>query len=343
MASKVVDNASYKALCAEIAANTPGNLYVFTGEERYLLEHSVRQLRAVLLEAGTDDFNYRRYEGKGLEVADIAQAVDAVPLFAPRTLVEIYDYAFDEHSEEEKKQLLEVLMQLPDYVCLVFIFDTVEFKLDGRSKLNQELKKLLKVVRFELQEQSELVKWIRKRLRAAGKAISPADAEYLSFLTGGSMTALVPEIEKVAACSASQTVTREEIDAVVTPVPETEAYKLSDALIRGNTAGAAQIMSELFQMRVAPHKIMFWVARDLRWLTAARLCADNGKGTDELVRLCGIRYRFQADNMMRAARRRSMDWCRQALLSCCETAYRLNSSGIDGETLLKGLLISLSV
>ena len=343
MVAKPVDNSSYKALCAQIAAGTPGTVYVFCGEERYLLEHSLRQLRAALLDAGTDDFNYRRYEGKGLSAADLGAAVDAVPLFAQRTLVEVYDYAFDAQGEEEKKQLIDILQNLPDYVCLVFVFDTVEFKLDGRTKLNQELKKLLPVVRFELQAQTELVKWIRKRLRALNRAISPADAEYLSFLTGGSMTALVTEIEKVAAYCTAETVSRADIDAVVTPVPETEAYKLSDALIRGSTAEAARILSELNQLRVAPHKIMFWVARDLRWLASARLCVDCGRGTDALVELCAIRYRFQAENMMRAARKRTMDWCQNALLCCCETAYRLNTSGGDGETLLEDLLIRLSV
>ena len=342
MATKTVDNTSYRALCADLSAKAPKTLYVFTGEERYLLEYSVRQMRAVLLEAGTDDFNYRRYEGKGLTISELAEAVDAVPLFAERTLVEVYDYAFDDHSDEEKKQLVDILSQLPHYVCLVFIFDSLPFKLDGRSKINQELKKLLNVIHFELQEQSELVKWIRKRLRAVEKEISPADAEYLSFLTGGQMTTLVSEIEKIAAYCSTARIARADIDAVVTPVPETEAYKLSDALIRGHVETATQIMSELFQMRVAPHKIMFWVARDLRWLIAARLCIESGKGTDTLVQLCGIRYRFQADNLMRAARNRSMDWCKQALLSCCETAYMLNTSGTTDDTLLKDLLIRLS-
>ena len=120
-------------------------------------------------------------------------------------------------------------------------------------------------------------------------------------------------------------------------------YGVSDALIRGSTAEAARILSELNQLRVAPHKIMFWVARDLRWLASARLCVDCGRGTDALVELCAIRYRFQAENMMRAARKRTMDWCQNALLCCCETAYRLNTSGGDGETLLEDLLIRLSV
>ena len=342
MAAKAQDHTSYRALCAELAAQAPKTLYVFTGEERYLLEHSVRQLRALLLESGTDDFNYRRFEGKGLTVAELVQAVDAVPLFAQRTLVEVYDYAFDDRNEEEKKQLLQMLTQLPDYVCLVFIFDTLAFKLDGRSKINMELKKVLNVVSFELQEQSELVKWIRKRLRAVDKAISPADAEYLSFLTGGQMTALASEIEKVAAYSRTETVTRTDIDAVVIPAPETEAYKLSDALVKGNTESAVQILGTLFQMRIAPHKILFWVARDLRWLLAARLCVEGKRGTDELIRLCGIRYRFQADNLMRAARNRSLDWCRNALLRCCETAYLLNTTGSTDDTLLKDLLIRLS-
>ena len=65
----------------------------------------------------------------------------------------------------------------------------------------------------------------------------------------------------------------------------------------------------------------------MRQLFAARIYIENGKSTADLMELCGIRYEFQAKNLLNAARRIDPDWCRRSVHLCADTALSLNSGG----------------
>ena len=140
------------------------------------------------------------------------------------------------------------------------------------------------------------------------------------------MTILNGEIEKAAAYSTQETVTRSDIDAVVTPVLDTVAYKLTDALVSRDNKRALQILDELFQMREVPHKIIYSISLKMRQILAARVCIESNLGRTVLMDICGIRHDFQARTLLSTANKTTLSDCRSAVLFCSETALELNSS-----------------
>jgi len=317
-------NSNYENLKTALKTNELERLYIFHGEERYLLERSLASLRALVCPDGLDGFNYKRYEGKGLSVDEIEDAVNTFPVFAEKTLVEIHD--FDIFKNDAKERIRDIFSDLPDFVCVVFIYSIIEYKPDGRVKVNKEVLKHANVVEFVVQDQDNLVKWIKRHFRDAGKNISTSDAEYLAFITGGLMATLNGEIEKTAAYSKEETISRKDIDAVVTPVLDTVAYKLSDALVSRESKKALQLLDELFQMREAPHKLMYSISLKMRQLLAARVCIENNLGKTKLMEICSIRHEFQARILMSTAQKATLKACRNAVLNCSETALELNST-----------------
>ena len=314
----------YSELTKDISSGEVKRFYIFHGEERYLLERSLAGLRALLCPDGLDSFNYKRFDGKNVPVEEIEDAINTLPAFADKTLIEIHD--FDIFKSDEKQRLCDMFSDLPDYVCIVFIYSTVEYKPDGRQKINKEILKFASVIDFVAQEQDKLVKWIKRHFQDAGKNINTNDAEYLAFITGGLMASLNGEIEKTAAYSKNETVSRSDIDAVVTPVLDTVAYKLTDALVSRDNEKALQILGELFQMREVPHKIIYSISLKMRQLLAARICIERGLDRAALMEMCSIRHDFQARTLMSTAGKASLSDCRNAVLYCAETALELNSS-----------------
>ena len=69
----------YEALRTAIKAGVPANLYIFYGEERYLLQNMVQQLKELLIPGGFEEFNYHRLGGKGLTVQELAETAEAMP------------------------------------------------------------------------------------------------------------------------------------------------------------------------------------------------------------------------------------------------------------------------
>ena len=355
MAQKKKPDDSYEKFAASVKAGSFGNLYIFHGEERYLLEHSVAELRRHLCPDGLDGFNYKRFEGKDIRIADLNDAIDTFPVFADKTLIEAHDFDLfkgkEKLSEEtgisesratgksskggkgaktetnaEKQQLADILSDLPDYVCIVFIYDTLQYKPDGRQKLDKAILDNARVVEFTIQEQAKLTNWIRRRFEATGKHIDRADAEYLALITDGHMAALVGEIEKVAAYSDSETINRSDIDAVVTPVINAFAYKLTDAILTRRHKEAMRILDELLLMREPAQKILYSISLKMRQFLAARICLDDGMDKADLMEMCGIRFDFQAAILLDTARKTTLSNCRDAVLLCSQAAFDLNSA-----------------
>ena len=338
MAQKKKSSVGYFQLAASVKSGQIGNFYIFHGDERYLLERSLEEIRRNICPGGLNSFNYKRFEGKDISLGTIDDAINTLPAFAYRTLVEIHDFDIFEHKEK----LSVMLADLPDYICVIFVFGTIPFKPDGRKKADSALLMSAQVVEFTVQEQDELTKWIMRHFKDAGKRITSTDAEYMALITGGLMTALHSEISKVSAYAAGETVTREDIDAVTTPTLDTAVYKLTDSLLRRDHAGAMRILDELLRMREAPHKLMFSISLKMRQLLAACICDKNKLGKDKLMEICDIRYDFQARALMNTARKTSLSECRNAVLACSETAFALNT-GSDPEASIIELVAKLAV
>lgn len=338
MPIKTTDD-SYRQLVKDLKANQIGCFYIFHGEERYLLDKYVLDFRRRLCPDGLDSFNYKRYDAKNISVQELEEAINTFPSFSDRTLIEIHD--FDIFKADNLPQLKEILSDLPGYVCLLLIYNVIPFKPDKRKKDTSEILKHANVVEFAVQDLDRLVKWIIMHYGDAGKKITVKDAEYLALVTGGFMSSLHSEIEKTSAFSRTDTVTRADIDAVVTPVLDAVAYKLTDALARHDHPGAMRIMYELFQMKEAPHKLLFTISLKMRQLLVARICVENNMGKQALSEICGIRHDFQARALMDTARKASLDGCRKAVLMCCDTALEMNSSS-DPELRLTELVTKLA-
>lgn len=325
-----------------VTENSIGNLYTFYGEEKYLLEYYLGRIRKQLIPDGLEEFNDKRINGKELTMQRLSDEINALPVFSERTLIEIWDYDMGKLNEESGKRLLELLSELPEYICVIFVFDLVDFKLDGRYKTNSKLKKLLNPVEFKPAAQSDLTAWVTRRFKAVDKIIDRSDAEYFVFITGGLMNDMAMEVEKVAAYNKSNNIHRRSIDAVVTPALDAATYKMTDAILERKFDTAAKILGDLMNMQEPPHKIHYSISLKMRQLLAARVLFEAGKGQNQLMELCGIRFDFQARGMMNTARSVSLPWCKRAVIACAKSALALNSGG-NGVEILAQLLVELAV
>lgn len=316
--------------------------YILYGQERYLREHYALELRKAVLGSDDDPFNLRQYEGKELELTELSEAVDAYPSFAERTLIEVRDYDLFQGTEEERKQLIAILKELPEYCCLVFLFDTLEYKADKRKKnLYDTIQSCTVSVEFPVQKQGELIKWVMRHFAAQKKEISREDAAYLIFLCGSLMEGLVNEIGKIAVYAKNSLITREDIDAAAVPVLEAEAFKMADALASKQYDKAAELMHKLFQLNTEPVAMNAMIGAQFRRLFAARIVKDSGKGLEELMELLGS-SEHACRQYLRVCGGFSPDWYRKSLRLCAETDFRLKTGGGDPNDILRSLFVHLA-
>lgn len=336
-------NEAFQKLKTDLSAGTPACAYIFYGEESYLREYYLGELRKKLVPAGFEEFNYHVLEGKDLTVQALAEMAEAMPMMTERTLIVVTDYDIFRLGEEQREKLVAFLGDIPPYCCLVFVYSTVEYK------PNKTMKKLCKAigdhvetVEFRAADSSDLIAWITRRFRALGKEIDRQTAEYLIFTCGGLMTGLVPEITKIGTYAKGRTITQKDIDAVADPVLSAEVFRLSDAVLEGNYDKAASILGELLKMQTEPILILASLGSQLRRIYTARLAIDSGKDKYWLMELWEMKSDYPAKLLLSAAKKTTTAWCADAVKMCQTLDRRMKSEkGIDAVGELKLLLVRL--
>ena len=333
------DNSALKELKRTLKEGTPGRLYVFHGEETYLREYYLNELKKALLPDGLDAFNLHTVVSKDCTPDLLAQKIDCLPMMSERTLILVTDYDLTSGGEDTREALMSLFGELPDYCCLVFLYDLIPYKMDARTKMAAALKQHGQVVEFRRQEQGDLVDWIARRFKAAGKSIGTEEARYLLFLCGDLMTNLITEIDKISAYSKTPRITKEDIDAVAVPVVDAVVFSMTESITRGDFDKAAAVLSDLLAAQEPPIMILSVLGKNLRDLYTARLAREHGKNTAWVMEQRGMKNSWPAEKLMDNARRFSLPWCRSALRRCAETDLAMKSSyGAERELLVTFLM-----
>ena len=329
-------------LRADLKADAIRRAYIFYGEEAYLREYYLEQLRKRILEGPAEAFNYHRFDEKSFSLQNLSEAVNALPVMSERSMVRVDDLDLSGLNEESREGLASLLSDLPEYVCLVFYYDVREYKLDKRQKkLCAAVTAACTELNFPRQSQASLTEWCIRHFRSAGKRISSDLCAYLIFAAGGTMSALGPEIEKISAYAAGDEITKSDIDTVTIPVLEAQVFDITDAMSVKDFSGALQKLRTIFQLQQEPIPVLGAIAANLRRLYAAKVLSEAGKSSEALQSLCGIGD-YPARKTMSAARGFSIQWCEQAVILCAETDYQMKTSYDDPKQLLELLILKLS-
>ena len=334
----------YEALRAAIRAGVPANLYIFYGEERYLLQTMAQQLKDLLIPESFEEFNYHRLTGKGLTVQELAETAEAMPMMAEHTLITVTDMDIFKLDEGQRTALIQLLSDFPPYCTLVFLYEQVTYKRDGKmKKLCAALNEYVQEVEFVQQERSDLLKWLKRRFAATGHDIDQTAADHLLFTCGSLMRGLIPEIEKIAAYAKGERITVADIDAVAEPVLDARIFDMTNAVTARDYDRAAAILSELLRMQTEPIVILAAVGKELRRLYTARLALDGGKDSIWLKELWSMSSDYPAKLLLQAARKVDHAWCRQAVKRSQTLDRRMKSErNMDSEGELKLFLMELA-
>lgn len=334
----------YEALRAAIKAGVPANLYIFYGEERYLLQTMARQLKELLIPGGFEEFNYHRLTGKGLTVQELAETAEVMPMMAEHTLITVTDMDIFKLDESQRTALIDLLGDFPPYCTLVFLYEQVPYKRDGKmKKLCAALNEYVQEVEFVQQERSDLLKWLKRRFAATGHDIDQTAADHLLFTCGSLMRGLIPEVEKIAAYAGHERITVEDIDAVAEPVLDARIFDMTNAVTARNYDRAAAILADLLRMQTEPIAILAALGKELRRLYTARLALDGGKDRVWLKELWSMSSDYPAKLLLQAAKNVDHDWCRQAVKRSQTLDRRMKSQrNMDSEGELKLFLMELA-
>jgi DNA polymerase-3 subunit delta len=343
MPKKTSDSTALQELKLAIKEKRSESLYFFYGEETFLLQHYLGQLRKLLIDELTESFNFHKLTAETFSVQAFGDAVENLPMMADNTMVLVDEVDIFKLPEADRDKMMEILSDIPDYCTVVFSYVTTAWKPDKRmKKLWDAVEKNGTIVEFAKQSARDLIVWITRHFAARKKQITPDLCNYLIEITGGTMTALSGEIAKIAAYSGADQIHKSDIDAVTEPVLDAVVFQMTDLLGQGAYGPALIKLNQLQKMQEEPLPILGAIGGHFRRLATAKILLENGKQSGDLVRLYPTIGDYGARKTMSAAGKFSNAFYERSAELVLETDRAIKTSLDDGNRLLESLVMQLA-
>ncbi|MDT8421135.1 MAG: DNA polymerase III subunit delta [Desulfuromonadales bacterium] len=312
-------------------------LLMLYGSEGFLVEGAVRQIRAVLLAGGGEDFNFNQFYAKEAPADEIVAAARTLPVFAERRLVLIKEIHLLPAASQEVLQ--DYLKDPVPETCLLCTGE----KIDSRRKFFQLFKKVGEVVEFKSLYDNQLPAFVREQLSDENYEITGEALTLFCSRVGTNLHEVRAELAKLQTyLGERRLVDVADVQAVVSSIRSENVFEIGNAVARGETGRAFSLARRLVDEGEAPLKILSLLVRHYRHLWQIRELLGKGVASKQIAGQVGLPP-FFIDGMIRQAKQISGEDCRRAFELFLQTDLAMKSSGADPDALLDQLLLNLAV
>ena len=149
-----------KGLKEQIQKGQIGSLYLFYGEERFLIQLYEQRIKKALLLPEDEMMNLDVLQSPQ-DPLMVRTSIETLPFMAERRVVIIKESGAFELKAGKLSELSELMQDVPETTTVVWI----ESKVDKRSKLFKAVQKAGYVVEFKRLGEGELLTWICQELK----------------------------------------------------------------------------------------------------------------------------------------------------------------------------------
>jgi DNA polymerase-3 subunit delta len=258
-------------------------VYLFTGDEGYLMQEVIETLKDKYIDTSFEAINYINIDGKDARFDNILNACETLPFMSSKKLVIIKDISeIIENDENDVDKIMGSYVEgLDDYLCLV-IMDRSS-KLKKTSKLYKSVNKLGGIVEFAKLKGKDLNLRVEKKLKEYNKKISNVNLSYFiqqstynEYNSTKSLYDLENELLKVINFSQGSEITKEDIDLTLTKTLDTNIFNLLSSINKRDGDSALKIFSEMYISNEPVQRILFMIIRQLRLMLGYKLYKEKG-------------------------------------------------------------------
>lgn len=324
--------AAIQEVLKQIGQGEISPLYVFYGEERWLIDEALRLLKEKLLPEG-DSFNYESFDLTEEPVERALDSAESFTLMGDGRLIVAKGATFLS-SGREKETVDHNLEALENYAAnpaphSVFVLVVDKPKLDERKKIVRTLKKQAVVAEAAPLKPGELLSWIKERGRVRGVSIEDEAAALLQQFVGGNLSQLDLEIAKLASYAGEGNGVREEmVLALTSETAEQNVFQLVNEVAERRMTQAFRTLENLLRCNEEPIKILFLLARQFRLMYEAKRLEQEGHREKELARIMGV-HPYVAKLVLKQSRGFTVDQLETLLNKLADLDFEMKTGQVD--------------
>ncbi|MDL2258809.1 DNA polymerase III subunit delta [Eubacteriales bacterium OttesenSCG-928-K08] len=284
-----------------------GGLFLFHGPEEFVKQSALLQ---TIEQVDTVARDLNVLEVKAPAAQAVLDACETLPFFAERRLVICYEMA-----DSELKLLLPKAKDIPPTTTLIIYV---------RGACKKDILTLAKPfdVLFDQLNESEALRFVEKRARAANARLSSACARLIVEMVGTEAHTLQNELLKLTQyVGADGEITPEIIRELITPSPEYEFFGLLDKLLSGKKAqGLIAFKHMLKNDPGSAFLLAHSFERQLKNMYGARLLLDANVNERDIPQKLALKP-WAARTALRGARRMTAKTLKAALIDFAQVDH----------------------
>lgn len=282
--------------------------YVFYGEETFLADQFVDQIRDMLSGSSGEDLHLDRYDLEDSKWPEIIDTARTVPfLFHPWRILVVKiperragangrgwrkgSAAEDEGkgarflSQADRKIIADFLAEPTPRTVIVVIMSGKVRKNDAIVRFFSSLPKSATLVREVKPFSREAVrKWAERKVQSLGKSLTDAANARLYEIVGSDLRLLANELEKLAVyVGEKRGIDEDDVNEATAWVRSYEAYELDDALTNGDFGTGTVVLNNLFAEGERPEMIVARMTTFFRNILTAQIwLREKSRGREEI-------------------------------------------------------------
>lgn len=320
----------------------PGAL-LFDGEEEYIKDSALAQLRAKLLPEGLEEMNETLLSASA-SANDIVDACEMLPFLSERRLVVIRGSALvmkaaGSTKDEGLDRLLDYLNHMPPHVLLLFF---CRGKADRTKKVTARIESMGGRVDFAPLSDADKQLWLTRELKAHNRYMSKQAGDLFLSRVDPLLTPTLQELEKLLAYVGDRlNIEAEDVEAVVSPTVEDRLFTMFDCLIGGDAGGALTILKNILNQKDSGTvQLLTPLTNRIRQMYYYKTLKAKGYADREISGPTGIK-----SNILwlyeKQTRAYSLQQLQQYLLLCIRMDYEFKSGSISEESALDSVIMAL--
>jgi DNA polymerase-3 subunit delta len=222
-------------------------VYIFCGEEDFLIDEALQALVTKVLPGDTENFNLDILSAVETDTREIVARANSFPLMSQYRVVIVKDLDRRGEKSREKEKgndaLLSYLNNPSPTTILVLVV----------KKLDKELKGKGEFVEFSRLDEGRLRRWIEERGARYGKRVRPEASQALITYVGSSLRALDRELEKISVyVDEKKTIDIDDVNAVVGLSKTYNVFELSRAVGSRDLKRSLEILERMMEFGEHP-------------------------------------------------------------------------------------------
>lgn len=321
----------YEQLKSTIKEGKLSSLYIFEGQEEYLIDYSINEIKKKLIEPWVEMMNYKSYSDIPA-VNEAGDFLETLPVMSERKLLVFKKCGLFSGNIKNKAQWEKIFSEIADFNCVIIWEDLPE-----KGKKPNSVRKVAEsnatVVNFPLQTESALKQWLSNIARKYEKTIDAKLSQYLIASLGRKMTPLKTEFEKIIAYSKGTNITREDVDAVIVKPAQENVFNLIDSIFDGKREVAYGLIYKLRSLKQEPVELISLLSGQLITIYKAKIYLLDGFSRQQTVSKLGGGY--GAEKCAAKAEKIKIENIRGLIELCFESDKNIKQGRIDGWTALE--------